>query len=308
MVASAHAENIPDDFSKWKTDWTVQGVLEFPFHSFYLGAPAIHGVAYLPNFVPRLGPRITYKDTGVMVTFGLPIPEAEKTRRGDSTHSGLTINSYWRELALDAYFHKFRGFYASSPFTELSFNKPERYPQLPDARVTVYGLNVYHATNRRAYSFQAAFDFNEIQTKSGGSVVVAPFFNHFAISLGQTFIPGSDPSGLEEMPNLASADMNTFGAGGGYGHTWVFKRGFQASAQGTIGPGLQMQRIKREDGDEFERLGVAVKLNVNVSGGYNSATRLAGAKVLVDSLWAELPGSHVYSSLVNIQLFAGLRF
>ena len=114
----------------------VQGVLELPFYSFYLGAPNVKGVAYLPSFAPRLGPRIMWKNIGATVTFALPIPKNEKYRRGTSDQRNFILNSYWRQNAVDLYYQKFRSFYVSSPFRELSVNKPARYPQLPDAEVT----------------------------------------------------------------------------------------------------------------------------------------------------------------------------
>src|SRR5262249_37557971 len=155
--------------------WRVQGVLEFPIYSFYLGAPAVHGVAYVPNFAPRLGPRILYKDVGATLTLGLPIPDSEQRRRGDSSHTGLVLSSYWRQVAMDVFYHRFRGFYVASPFTELSLHKPERYPQLPDARATTWGVNFYYAVKPSSYSLKAAFELDEFQLKSGGSWIFNPF-------------------------------------------------------------------------------------------------------------------------------------
>lgn len=287
--------------------WMVQGVLEFPFYSFYLGAPKVSGVAYLPNFVPRLGPRIIYKDVGAIVTFGLPEPAAEKRRRGDSDHSGITLNSYWRQNAMDLYFQQFKGFYVSSPFTELSFNKPERYPQLPDARVLTVGVNWYYVANPEAYSLKAAFDLTEFQTRSGGSWVYNPFYNHFDISIGQAFVPGVGSDSLKALPNLASARMDTLGVAVGYGYTFIRGKYF-ATAQGALGPAAQYQRIRRNDGEDTGLGGFAAKMNVNMSTGWNNEDYVGGAKLLLDTLWGRVGDTQVWSSLVNVQFFFGHRF
>lgn len=294
-------------FKEVDRPWMVQGVLEFPFYSFYLGAPAVHGVAYLPNFAPRMGPKIIYKDVGAQVTLGLPIPGTEKHRRGDTTHTGLNLSSYWRRVAMDLYYHRFRGFYVASPFTELSFNKPERYPQLPDARVLTYGVNFYFVFEPDRYSLRAAFDLTEFQTRSGGSWMYNPFFNHLQMSIGNEFVPGIGNDALIDLPNLASGRMDTAGFAFGYGYTYIFKH-FFATAQGGIGPGVQFQRIQRNDGNDTEVITYAAKLNVNFSTGYNYVDYVAGFKVLLDTLWAEVSDTQVYSSLINAQFFLGHRF
>lgn len=285
----------------------IQGILDFPFYSFYLGAPAVHGIAYLPNFAPRLGARVLYKDVGAMLTFALPIPEAERHRRGGSSQSGIVLNSYWRRVAVDVYYREFRGFYVSSPFTELSFNKPERYPQLPDARVKTYGTNFYFVANPERYSLKSAFDHSEIQLKSGGSYLYNPFYNHLEISIGNEFLPGIGNDSLEALPNLASGRMDTFGVAFGYGYTFIHSR-FFATAQGAIGPAAQYQRIRRSDGNNTEVLSFAAKLNINGSLGWNGDEYTGGVKFLLDTLWAEVSDMQVYSSLVGAQFFLGRRF
>ncbi len=287
--------------------WRVLGILDFPFYSFYLGAPAVHGVAYVPNFAPRLGPRILYRDIGATITMALPVPDNEKRRRGDSTHTGISFNSYWRRNAMDLYYHRFRGFYVSSPFTELSFNKPERYPLLPDARATTYGINWYFVSSPARYSLRAAFDLHEFQLKSGGSWIYNPYYNHLQISVGNEFIPGIGSESLVALPNLASGRMDTAGMAVGYGYTYIYNHYF-ATAQGAIGPGLQYQRIQRTDGNDTEVVSFSAKVNVNLSTGWNNEKYVGGMKVLVDTIWAQVSDTQVYSSLINVQFFLGYRF
>lgn len=294
-------------FKDIEKPWTVQGVFELPFYSFYLGAPAIHGQAYVPNFAPRLGPRIGYKDFGGIVTFGLPIPASEKHRRGDSTYTNFILNSYWRQNAFDFYFQRFRGFYVSSPFTELSVHKPDVYPQLPDATVLNAGFNWYHVMSPNHYSLKAVFDLSEFQLKSGGSWIYNPYYTHLEMFLGNKFIPGSDVNALTQMPNLSSGRFDTLGCTVGYGYSYV-ELPFFATGQLAWGPGLQLQRFRRDDGDDHKVLNLAAKLNVNLATGWNHKDYVAGLKVLVDSLWARVQDTQVSSSLISIQLFAGTRF
>jgi hypothetical protein len=294
-------------FKPVATDWLIEPVLEFPFYSFYLGAPAVKGVAYLPNFAPRLGPRVVYKDIGTIVTFSLPIPASERERRGDSKASSLIVNSYWRQNAFDLYYQRYRGFYISSPWTELSVHKPARFAQIPDAQVLNYGLNWYYVFSPGRYSLAAAYDQSEFQIKSGGSWMIHPFYNHLDMYLGSGFVAGSDPEAFPSLPNLAAGRFDTAGAGVGYGYLYVDGH-FFTGIQGAYGPGVQIQRIERSDGDRSTVYSLAAKLNVNASAGWNYDQYVGGAKLLVDSVWARVQNTQVTSTLVSLQLFFGKRF
>lgn len=301
------AQEVQESFSTVHSDWLVEGILEFPFYSFYLGAPAIRGVAYLPNFAPRLGPRVVYRDVGSTITFSLPIPAAERARRGDTTQMNFILNSYWRQNAYDAYYQRYRGFYVSSPFTELSLHKPSRYPQMPEAQVLNFGVNWYFAFSTDTYSFKAAYDQNEFQLNSGGSWVLNPFYNHLDMFLGTGFVLGSNPDELPKLPDLAAGRFDTFGLAAGYGYTFI--RGhFFATGQAAYGPGLRTQRIQRSDGEHQSVLSLAAKLNLNAATGWNYSDYVGGMKVLVDSTWSKVADTQVSSSLVSLQFFFGRRF
>jgi hypothetical protein len=293
-------------FKSVEKPWLIAGVLEFPFYWFYLGGPSIKGEAYLPNFLPRLGARVVRKDMGAMLTVGLPIiSKTEERRRGKSKQAGVSLNTYWRQNAFDVYYQHFKGFYVSDPFTELSANKPSRYPQMPDTSVTNVGLNWYHAWNAERYSLKAAFDQNEFQLQSGGSWILNPFFNHLEMYAGSRVIPGSHSNFT--FPNLASGRFDSLGMAVGYGYTYVNKK-FFATLQGTTGPGLQFQRIRRTIGDDSETTTLAAKLNTNIACGWNYTEYVGGLKVLVDSLSSRIVDTQVTSSMISIQLFYGERF
>lgn len=293
-------------FKTVEQPWLVAGILEAPFYWFYLGGPSIKGEAYLPNFIPRVGARVAWKDMGGMFTVGLPIfGKAEEERRGKSKQAGLTLNTYWRQNAFDFYYQHFKGFYVSDPFTELNPNKPARYPQMPDTAVTNIGLNWYYASRPERYSLKAAFDQNEFQLKSGGSWIFNPFFNHLEMYAGSQVIPGS--SSNFTFPNLASGRFDSLGMAAGYGYTYVKNKIF-ATTQGTAGPGLQFQRIRRTVGADSQTTTLAMKFNVNLAAGWNHTDYVAGLKVLLDSLSSKIVDTQVTSSMISIQLFYGRRF
>ena len=296
-----------DRFAKSSRMGMLLGLVEFPAYSFYLGAPDINGVAYVPNFNPRLGTLLRWKDYGLSLTIGLPLPPEEIERRGNSKQTSFLLTKYWRQYGLDLYYQDYRGFYLSNPITELDLHKPDRFPQLPDAQVTNYGVNFYQALDRTSYSLSAAFDLEEIQLENGGSWIWTGFYNHLEMSLGSVFIRGSDPNSVQSLPKLQRGAFETLGAGFGYGYTWLWRSWF-LSAQGVGALGLQMQKISQELEGNAESLSPAVKANVNISIGQNRDDLVYGGKVLVDSLISNVRGLQVYSSLVNGLLFFGKRF
>ncbi len=295
------------DFATPETSGLVLGLLEFPAYSFYLGAPDVNGVAYVPNFSPRLGAQVRWKSLGLSLSFGLPLPPEEVERRGQSAQSSLVFSKHWRHSGVDIYRQAYRGFYVSSPITELDLHKPSRYPQLPDAEIKNEGINYYYAFESDKFSLSAAFNQMEFQFINGGSWIFSAFYNHLQMALGQKFIKGSDPDSLQSPPDLTDGRFDTVGAGGGYGYFWTNRKYF-AAGQLVAALGIQQQQFHLNVGGDEKTLSPALKGNLNIAAGVNKEDWVYGGRLLVDSLTSNMRGLQVYSSLVNGYLFWGSRF
>ena len=219
----------------------------------------------------------------------------------------VDLNRFWRQYGLSFYFQRYKGFYVASPWTELDVHKPDRYPQLPDAAIFTYGVNFYYVIEPENYSLSAAFSQTEFQAFSGGSWLLTGFYNHLDLERGNRFLPGSDPNSMQSLPNLESSSLDTVGGGFGYGHTWVQERRFIA-AQALIGAGPQLQKIGESNGDLLRDMSPAGKFNFSSSAGYNLKTFTYGVKFVLDSLFSNVKGVQVSSSLVLGQIFFGGRF
>ena len=298
---------VEEIFEKFEEAFRIQAVLEVPEYSLYLGGPAIQGVAYVPSFGPRLGPRIFYKGVGLKFTFPLPMAEVEKNRRGIPDQTDIILNTYWRQNALDLYYLRNRGFYIASPWQEFSVHKPERYPQVPDAVATSFGFNWYYVFHPEVYSLKAAFDQNEFQKVSGGSWLVSPFYNHLELNLGTKFVRGIGDDNVTSLPELSSGRFETVGASFGYGHSYISGR-FFASALGMIGPGVEYQNIGRTTDGDVKNVSLAVKINFNASMGFNLKGYVMGLQALLDSISANVSGTEIASNTVSGQCFVGARF
>jgi len=285
----------------------VRALMEFPVYSFYLGSPDVYGVAYVPNFSPRVGAQLQWKDFGMTLTAALPIPKEELDRRGETDQFSFILGRYWRQHGLDVYLQNYRGFYVASPLGEFRIKKPERNPQLPDAEITNYGVNYYQVVNPERYSLMAAFSQMEIQLISGGSPLWTVFYNHLQMNRGRKFILGTEPDMIQEPPHLESGVFDTLGAGGGYGYTWV-NSPLYFTVQGMLGVGAQYQQIDETSEEIGGLTTAAVKMNANAAVGYNFKSYSFGGKILVDTLLSDVRGTQVYSTLLNGILFLGGRF
>jgi hypothetical protein len=276
------------------------------FYSLYLGSPDVHGYAYIPNFRPKIGLYYSYKSTTVGWLIPLFLPQSEIDRRGPTRETHILLRKHWRSAGMEFYYQSYRGLYADSPLSELSTHWPDRYPQLPNATVVNYGINSYFSLDPKHYNLRAAFDFTDFQSESGGSWLIAPFFNHVELAIGDVFIPGSDSSSPQSAPSFSRLTLNTFGAGFGYGYAWVLGRRFVVG-QASAGGGLQLQDLKRET-EEISQAAPALILNAKVSAGYNFEKYLVGIRLLGSSLSSKVRDLQVSSNLASAQLFFGGRF
>ena len=298
---------IEGNFQKFPENWIVRPVVEFPLSVFYIGAPDVNKAAYIPNFNIGLGANVSWKTYGGTFTFALPLPSDEIRRRGQTQQTAFVFNSYWHGNAMDLYYQNYHGLYLSRPLDEFDFNKADVYPQLPDAEILSYGVNWYHNLDPENYSLSAAFDQKEFQIKDGGAWIINPFFNHLRVSLGKTFISGTNPDLPQTLPGITLGSFETFGAAVGYGYMWVHHRYF-ADAQGAIGPALQYENFQNISQRQLTHFSFAAKINVNLSAGYNGRLWLMGIKLLLDSLSSQTSTTQMASSLVDAQVFIGRRF
>jgi hypothetical protein len=284
----------------------LEALTEYPVFSFYLGAPAQDGVAYVPNTDPKVGLRLFIDGIGIAATVPVGL-SYDDDLRGKSEQASFIISPFRRSFGFDLYYQWYKGFYEVNPLTEIKPNKPARYPQLPDATAWNIGINSYFLLDSSNYSLAAAFVQTERQTASGGSWLVEPFFNENRIDLGGVFIPSTDPNLKQVQPDLHTASTKTFGSGFGYGHAWIVDR-FYFTLLAAVGGGYQAIEVADIDGTQFSTACLALKANANGSIGYNFDNFVIGIKGLVDSLGTSVNSTEITSTTANIQFYFGGRF
>jgi hypothetical protein len=299
------ATNAVQDAAEEVTPLIIGGVLEFPIYSFYLGSPDINGKAFVPNFAPRLGPRLAWQKLGLRATFALPIPDREIERRGKSQQQNFIFNFYWKRYALDLYYQHFKGFYIASPFTELESHKPDRYPQLPDASMKHLGFNLYYKMNPTEFNFDNAFEQTQTESTKGSSWIVVPFYRYWKMNLGGTYTPGSS-GGSFQMPKLASGRFDTLGGTWGRTQSWAITDNACFTFLWGVGPAGQLQRYV-DSGHEFSKLALAGKLNLNGNLSWRHKEYSYGTQGMLDTVYSHITGTDIYSTLASIEFFFNKR-
>lgn len=286
--------------------WVVGPVLEFPFYSFYLGTPNLSGVAYLPNFSPRIGLRGSFKKFDGKISWALPLPSFEEDRRGSSEQTQFLINYFDNSQAFNFYYLKATGLYATRPYQEMTSGGPSLFPQFPDARTFYLGLNWYKSLDEEAFDIRSAFSPQNFDLKEGFSWVVSPFIRSWSLSLGRVFLPGSDGT-LTVRPQLNDARLIT--SGGSFGFAKSFALGNWAfNFMPTVGAGVQFQEIDLENQKTSRDWGLAGKLNLSSSIGRKIHGQSFGVVFLVDSLYTDISGTQIYASLINAEFFYLWKF
>lgn len=281
-------------------------VLELPIYSFYLGSPNIKGEAYVPNYIPRLGPQISWNGYGARMTFSLGLPAKERQRRGDTDQRNFLFNFYWKQYAVNLYYQYFKGFYVASPFTEISSSKPDRYTQLPEAAVSHYGVNVYLKSDFSRYGLDTAFDQSKLHRVDGEDWIYAPFYRRWSIDLGDVIIPGTAPDSMQSIPDVTGGTFDTVGLAYGYSKTWIWERYF-ASALGSIGPGVQYQRYE-DSGNQFTKITLAGKFNGKLAAGVRGKDHIFGMQFLIDTLYSRIAGTEIYSTMATVEAYVNKSF
>lgn len=285
----------------------AEGFLEFPIYSFYLGAPNIQGEAYVPNFSPRFGLTLGWKEISLSSSLALPLPRSEVDRRGQTEQSNIIISRYWRNLGFNLYYQFYRGFYIASPWAELDRNRPARYPQLPEAEAINWGIHFFISLRPDQLSLSAAMGQGEIQKASGGSYFLMPFYNHLQLARGANFIQGTDPNATQVIPEVRDTHLDTIGATGGYGYIYT-QDGFFASGLGGLGPGIQFQQISDSGGNKNGIMNIAGNFNLGISAGKNIQEASFGMRVLASCLASSVATLPVFSTFFDAKIFYSRRF
>lgn len=144
--------------------------------------------------------------------------------KGKTKATDFQYHYYGDRFLVDLYYKRNKGFYRYSD------DRKEDVPSLddiyPEFNINMYGAMFQYVWNNRRYSLAAAYDFNKVQIRSSGSLLLG----------GGVFY-----SSLHNIPtiseNIENFDKRTyhFGPNVGYGYNWVPFKKFLVAGAFTLG-------------------------------------------------------------------------
>lgn len=169
-----------------------------------------------PNYPMKIGVGLGIRNTMINFLMGTKVVSLKDKTYGKTSSTDFQIHRYGRKFVTDAYFQRYKGFFALDGkdikvFSEMKINQ--------------IGLEQTYVFNHTKFSLKAAFERSERQLRSAGSFLLGG--NVYWHRL-QNF-EGFDGNFVENLDNLQ------IGAHGGYAYSWALRKGWLISAYGTAG-------------------------------------------------------------------------
>jgi hypothetical protein len=180
--------------------------------------------SYIPNNPPNIGLGITIKNTIIGFSYGYGADFMRDKKYGKTKSLDFQIHNYGQKIALDLFIQQYKGFYD---------DEHGGLDLYPDLDIHQYGLSGQYVLNNKRFSYKAAFDQNEKQLKSAGSILAGAGVYLTKITSDSSFVY----NGKNTFDNFQ------FGISAGYAYTWVLGRHWTINASGTVGINFGSEKV-----------------------------------------------------------------
>ncbi len=235
---------------------------------------------YRPNPQLNLGIGATYSAFTLNLGFNFPFINDDDHKYGNTDYLDMQTHILMRRLTIDFYFSITKGYHISNPGERLiGYQTSEVYPQRPDILTINMGGQAYYIFNHEKFSYRAAFNQDERQIKSAGSLLAGPAFYTNYIQGDSSLIPMNiDPPGFFEGYRLKSSRYVRVALGAGYAYNFILKKSFFLTLSMIAGAGAGFMKINAEDiaVDSKNNFDVSLIYTVRAATGYNGKKFFAG--------------------------------
>lgn len=170
---------------------------------------------YSPTGIAAVGAGFLFGWVGLNISYSFDMKS--EIHREPSKTLDLQLHTYGRKVVFDALAQYYEGYYSDN--IELADIRQH-------IRTFKTGLSGHYILNNSKYSYGAAFNSNNRQLKSAGSLMLG-------LGIYYTNINSEDPSLLG--PEAAMPRNLQFGPSIGYAYTWVITPKFYVAAGLTVG-------------------------------------------------------------------------
>lgn len=237
-------------------------------------------IMYLPNNPVNIGLGISRKNSVLSFSYGYGFDFLRDKSLGKTKSFDFQYHNYGRKFTFDIFIQQYKGFYS-----EDDNNKSEK-TICPDLDVKQYGAFGQYVFNNKKFSYKAAFDQNEKQLRSAGSLLVGMGVYYTEIKSDSSFYY-NDKHTLKNFQ---------FGISAGYAYTWVIDRKWFMNGSVTTGIHFGSETIK-----DFgkQKLEIYPTVFPRMSAGYNRENWALGFSFVANMTFPS------FSDDTEIGIFAG---
>lgn len=227
---------------------------------------------YQVNTKTSLGFKASYKWLGISLGFGIPQTESRTLKYGETEGLDIQINTYLRKFVIDGYFQYYKGFYLENMDTYFQNfeNLDISYYQRPDLTYSNVGIAIRYVKNHRKFSYKASYDYNEIQKKRAGSLLIGGYAFISGAAADSLVVPHFAIENYSEKGLFSNIVAINVGFSVGYIYTFVFWKKYFLTLGFVPGFGLQSYSAYGPEGNLVDnKNGLGVSTVGRASLGYN---------------------------------------
>lgn len=236
---------------------------------------------YRTNSKVTLGAGFTYKALTLNLAYGFKFLNPDKGK-GDTKGLDLQVHVYARKWVVDIIGAFVKGYYLD-PTDQNGLGLSDYYKR-PDLHRNIVGISGYKIHNPDKFSYRAAFNQKDWQTKSAGSFLYGGEIYHGTVKGDSALVPSGAGSNYLQK-GIDKINFFSIGPGIGYAYTLVISTHFFITGSATGSINLNSSN-EENNGTKNSKVKVLPGGTYKVALGYNSSTWSVTAGVLGNALYA----------------------
>ena len=229
----------------------------------------------------NLGAGFTYKIVTLNLSYGFKFLNKDKGR-GDTKGLDLQFHIYPHKWAIDLLGAFLKGYYLD-PKAQNGLGLPDYYIR-PDLHRNIVGLSLFRVANADKFSYRAAFNQKDWQTKSAGSLLIGAETYYGIVKADSALVPSKAGSNYTQA-GIDKINFFSIGPGIGYAYTLVISKHFfiTGSAIGSLSVNISSEQ---NSGNKKSKVKIIPGGIYKAAIGYNSSTWSVSATLLGNALYA----------------------
>jgi len=243
---------------------------------------------YKTNSKLNLGAGFTYNIVTLNFSYGFNFLNTDKGR-GDTKGLDVQLHIYPKKWAIDLLGSFLKGYYLE-PYAKNGLELADYYKR-PDLHRNIVGLSVFRIANADKFSYRAALNQKEWQTKSAGSLLYGAETYYGIVNADSALVPSKAGT------NYAQAGINkinffSIGPGIGYAYTQVLSKHFFATGSAIASINLNVSSEQNNGVVKGSKVKAIPGGIYKAALGYNSSIWTVSINLLGDALYVASASSY----------------